>query len=117
MSSYERQRVDRSGRGVERVTELQGGLPSRHQPPTGSRRRWSAQLDDEQPTSVEKRRPPISAWGWAGSSGEPSTVTIEVANGIATERKCALNWRNASMLAIADGATGRPREDSKKSGG
>src|SRR5215468_3247196 len=53
------------------------------------------------PTNVETRWPPIRARGCAGSAwGEPSTVTIDVAKGIATSGKAALD-ENASMPAIA----------------
>jgi hypothetical protein len=38
--------------------------------------------------TVDKRCPPTSARGWAGSAfGDPKTVTIDVANGIAISRK------------------------------
>ena len=50
---------------------------------------------------METRWPPIKARGCAGSAlGDPSTVTIEVAKGIATSGKAALA-ENASMPAIA----------------
>src|SRR6516225_1205225 len=53
------------------------------------------------PTNVETRWPPIRARGCAGHAlGEPSTVTIDVAKGIATSGKAALA-ENASMPAIA----------------
>ena len=53
------------------------------------------------PMIVEMRCPPIRARGWAGSAlGEPNTVTIEVAKGIAISGKAVL-VENASMLAIA----------------
>ena len=55
----------------------------------------------EYDTKVETRWPPIRARGCAGSAfGEPNTVTIEVANGIATTA-FPLVMENASMLAIA----------------
>jgi len=58
-------------------------------------------LTTSKPTSVEMRCPPISARGCAGSAlGEPNTVTIEVAKGIAISGKAVL-VENASMLAIA----------------
>jgi hypothetical protein len=45
--------------------------------------------------------PPMSARGCPGSAlGEPKTVTIEVANGIATSGNPVLT-ENTSMLAIA----------------
>src|SRR5262245_60018176 len=53
------------------------------------------------PTNGETRWPPIRARGCAGPAlGEPSTVTIDVAKGIATSGKAALA-ENASMPAIA----------------
>src|SRR5215475_14220440 len=53
------------------------------------------------PMNVETRWPPIRARGCAGSAlGEPSTVTIDVAKGIATSGKAALA-ENTSMPAIA----------------
>src|SRR5258708_1239541 len=60
------------------------------------------------PTNVETRCPPIRARGCAGSAfGEPSTVTIDVAKGIATSGKAALA-ENASMPAIATAPPAAP---------
>ena len=58
-------------------------------------------LTTNSPTRVDTRWPPIKARGCAGSAvSEPNTVTIEVANGIATNGNAAVT-ENASMLAIA----------------
>src|SRR5215831_5787218 len=60
------------------------------------------------PTNVETRWPPIRARGCAGSAlGEPSTVTIDVAKGIATSGKAALA-ENASMPATATAPPAAP---------
>jgi len=54
------------------------------------------------PMNVATRWPPISARGCAGSAwGEPSTVTIDVANGIATGGNAILTER-ASIPATAN---------------
>src|SRR5262249_61063737 len=59
-------------------------------------------------TNVETWWPPIKARGCAGAAlGEPSTVTIEVAKGIATSGKAALA-ENASMPAIATAPPAAP---------
>src|SRR6516225_10287252 len=73
-------------------------------------------LATTRPTRVESKWPPISARGCAGPAlGEPNTVTIEVANGIATNGK-AVRIENASMRPIAMAPPAAPAKMAKDRG-